>query len=281
MISILKKIFKNKNKLYYFGGRHNKNAGDIYNKNLMEYFNIPYTRKRKMEQANLLCVGSNLDKIVNNSKIGKQTITIIGTGFIQKETEIEKVQNKLNILALRGKLSKKRMEKILNIDLSDCILADAGLLVSKIYPQKMIKNYKLGIIPHYYDKELLDLSKINIDKNCYKIIDIQQDVEQVVKDICECECILSSSLHGLIFSDSYNIPNRQLIISDKITGGCYKFEDYYSAFDMELPLNIDLRADEINEASIHNIIETYLPKDIKTKQHELENVFMLFKNKYQ
>jgi pyruvyltransferase len=239
----------------------------------MKFFSIPYKRVRKIEKANLLCVGSNLDKIVNNAKAKKHKITVVGAGFIEPNTEVESITNKLEIYALRGKLSKERMQNILNKDLSNVLLADAGILVNKVYPQIKKQKYKLGIIPHYYDKELLNLNSILLDKSSYTVIDIQQDVEIVTKQICECECILSSSLHGLIFSDSYDIPNRQLIICNKIAGGCYKFEDYYSAFGLELPNPINLKYQLIDEDVIQEIEMSYVSKDIEPKQKKLVALF--------
>lgn len=184
----------------------------------------------------------------------------------------------VKVLALRGKLSKSRMEACLKQSLDNCVLGDPGLLVSKIYPNNTVKKYKLGIIPHYQEK--LDLNKevVKLPSNDYKIIDIQQNVEFVVKEICQCECILSSSLHGIIFADSYNIPNRQIIISNKLVGGSYKFEDYYSAFDLKLPESIDAREKIIDNNLIENIIASYIPKDITNIQSELIKIFESLSN---
>lgn len=157
----------------------------------------------------------------------------------------------------------------------ECTLADPGLLVSKVYTQNRDKKFKAGIIPHVMDKAILDKTKILLNKSDYTIIDIEQDVEGLVEKICECKVILSSSLHGLIFSDSYNIPNRQLIISDKLIGGNYKFTDYYSSFDMELPESIDLRKTNINETLLSEITRSYTDKSemIKQKQQDLINIY--------
>ena len=165
------------------------------------------------------------------------------------------------------------MEGLLNQRLDNCILGDPGLLVSKIYPNNVQKKYKLGIIPHYSEKTDFNKQIIKLSQNDYKIIDIQQDVKFVVEEICQCECILSSSLHGLIFADSYNIPNRQLIISDKLAGGDYKFRDYYSAFGNKLPESIDIRETIIDNNLIENIIASYIAKDITKKQDELIKIF--------
>ncbi len=277
MFNIFKQLFIKKYKLYYFGGKKNKNAGDIYNIDLMNYFGIKYKRCRKIEKANLICVGSNLDKLELPSK---QKITIIGSGFIFPPLGKDNINRNVNVLALRGNLSKQRIENALNSSLVNCVLGDAGLLVSKIYPQEYKPIYKVGIIPHYCDKTGFDKSKIYLDENEYKLIDIQQDVKNVVQQICECECILSSSLHGLIFADSYNIPNRQIILSDRIAGGCYKFEDYYSAFGLDLPEPINLKDEVINKSIITKVINSYTKKNIEVKQKELTKVMKIVGEKY-
>ena len=261
----------NKYKLYYFGGKKNKNAGDIYNIDLMNYFNIKCVRKRKFQQANLISVGSNLDKLAIPSK---NKMLIVGAGFILPPSDNDCINREVEVRALRGQLSMQRMEALLKHSLNDCVLGDPGILVSKIYPQNVSKKYKAGIIPHYHDKRVWNDEKIKLKDSVYKLIDIQLDVKDVVAQICECECILSSSLHGLIFADSYNIPNRQLIMSDMVEGGCYKFEDYYSAFALELPKPIDLRKEVIDSKLLNEILSSYVVKDIETKQEELTKVFM-------
>jgi hypothetical protein len=40
---------------------------------------------------------------------------------------------------------------------------------------------------------------------------------------------LSSSLHGIIFSDSYHIPNAHLELSAKVRGSGHKFDDYFES----------------------------------------------------
>jgi pyruvyltransferase len=47
----------------------------------------------------------------------------------------------------------------------------------------------------------------------------------------ECEKIISSSLHGLIISDAYGIPNARVNVSNKLFGGDFKFIDYYKSVD--------------------------------------------------
>lgn len=58
-----------------------------------------------------------------------------------------------------------------------------------------------------------------------------------------CKCILSSSLHGLIVADSFNIPNRWISLSESslLEKQNFKYLDYYSSMDVydEEPLNLN------------------------------------------
>lgn len=42
--------------------------------------------------------------------------------------------------------------------------------------------------------------------------------------------ILSSSLHGIIFSHAYGIPAYHIEFHDLLDNGNFKFNDYYSSF---------------------------------------------------
>jgi pyruvyltransferase len=71
-----------------------------------------------------------------------------------------------------------------------------------MHEQEKKKN-EIGIIPHYLD---LAYFKVNYSKE-YKIIDLTtNDVEGIITEICSCKKILSTSLHGIIVAQAYNIP---------------------------------------------------------------------------
>lgn len=53
--------------------------------------------------------------------------------------------------------------------------------------------------------------------------------KNTIKTINECEFIISSSLHGIIIADSYNIPNIWCKFSDKVYGKDFKFFDYFES----------------------------------------------------
>ena len=61
------------------------------------------------------------------------------------------------------------------------------------------------------------------------MIDLCNDVEQVIDEMLQCECTMSSSLHGLIVSHAYNINSCWIRLSEKIAGGFTKYHDYYKS----------------------------------------------------
>ena len=252
----------------------------MFNENIMNYFNIKF-KKVRATNANLFCVGSILNSIiVSLSKKNHISLecNIIGAGLSEIPEKEEVLAKKMNIYALRGNLTKEILEKLSQTKIN-CTLADPGLLLSYIYPcDNKEKTHKVGIIPHFEDKNDELLKNIQLEKYNWKIIDIENDIQQIVQDINSCECILSSSLHGLIFSDSFNIPNRQIILSKR--KNLFKYQDYYSSYNLDTQhVYYDLHNEIITDVDIDIIIKEYAIKksDIENKQQGLIKAFEDYK----
>ena len=91
------------------------------------------------------------------------------------------------------------------------------------------------------------LEFIERERNKARQIDIKhyKDWRQVIKEIVECEMIISSSLHGLILSDAYHIPNIWIKFSDETFDGSFKYLDYFASVKrpIDRPLIIRSRLD--------------------------------------
>ena len=101
--------------------------------------------------------------------------------------------------------------------------------MSKLYQpkNKIKKKYKIGIVPHWSEENKVK----ELYEHEYRVISIQRDnPEKFVNDLLECDIILSSSLHGIIFSHSYGIPAYHIEFNDLTNNGNFKFNDYYSSF---------------------------------------------------
>ena len=124
------------------------------------------------------------------------------------------------------------------------------------------KNYELCVIPHSIDKGNQLIYK-NIKVNQYIILNVLENPIKFIKSLVQCKRVLSSCLHGLIVSDALGIPNMRIILSNKIIGGNYKFIDYYSAFNLELPFSFDLRKNNFTQNDLRLIdINHKISKDL-------------------
>ena len=68
-----------------------------------------------------------------------------------------------------------------------------------------------------------------------------------IDDICSCEAIVSSSLHGIIIADAYEIPNVWISLDENHPDDNFKFKDYYLSVnkDISKPLNFDTITSEV------------------------------------
>lgn len=171
--------------------------------------------------TNILPIGSIIEYLGNENSI------IWGSGA---QNGVEKIDFKpKKILAVRG---PKTRELLLSKGIQ-CpeIYGDPALLLSKIYKPSSKKKYKIGIIPHYVDFNNPLIKEFAESSNDITIISMNdyKNWQDIPDKINECEFILSSSLHGLIISDSYNVPNVWVSFSDRIKGGAFKYLDYFAS----------------------------------------------------
>lgn len=111
------------------------------------------------------------------------------------------------------------------------------MLLPYVYKPSVRKvQGRIGVIPHFIDLTNTNLRRlVESGSGTIIVIDIQhyKDWHFIIDQILSCEFILSSSLHGLILSDAYNVPNQWVVFSNLILGGRFKYEDYYSSVGKE------------------------------------------------
>lgn len=265
------------------------NAGDILNQTLInDLFGIP-VKEESFETSDMIAVGSLLERIVKGSKAGwtneklqktadkSKKITVWGTGLMHDYDDFSEMEfvRPVEIRAVRGELTRKACEKILGEELN-CVTADPGILAPFLLDKIPQKKYKIGIIPHFreYENEeyLAQYKKISSQCENSVIIDLSEDLNEVLKKIASCETVMSASLHGLIFADSFGIPGMWCEMTDIILGNGYKYRDYYSSYGLTAE-PYDLRdggfptADEIKKSYKVNY------GDVLKKQKQLIKCF--------
>lgn len=173
-------------------------------------------------QSCICTIGSMIDFATSRT-------CIWGAGFRSYESN----NDSPTYYAVRGKLSLEKISK-------DCVTAvrigDPAVLLPIIYEGKY--NYKkvdfsslrtIKIIAHKDDYQYL-YKKFG---NKYEFISLStSNVVKFIQDIKQCDCILSSSLHGLIIPHSFGIPALWIYNSDIGTDD-FKFHDYFSSVGIE------------------------------------------------
>ena len=179
---------------------------------------------KKLNFRNYLCIGTLLDA----ENYSRESTIVWGTGVSGQDRlftipkEIRSVRGKKSIEFLQ----QKNMPY-------PALVGDPALILPLFYqPKNKEKKYKLGIIPHVIDLEHPIIKQIQSENSNEVLIINLSKFEKwtdIIDQICSCECIASSSLHGLITSDTYGVPNCWIELSDKISGGHFKFYDYASS----------------------------------------------------
>ena len=222
--------------------RHNPlfrgNMGDIFGSHLAEYFksntgfqyslicfNEPATAKYDYETTFAL-VGS----IAAKAKSRPGTI-LLGVGTIS-ENQLKKestMGKNVQVLGVRGPRSRDAF--LSKFGLNPEVVGDPGLYFYEVFKQLIDKerenqdNMKdLCFVSHEVEnKQFADL--FYEFKNV--TISAGGDIEPIIKFISTCRSIISSSLHGVIFSHALSIPAAPVQVSEKIAGGDWKYFDYY------------------------------------------------------
>lgn len=146
----------------------------------------------------------------------RRSSVVWGAGFANAE---DRIQPGSHIRLCRGPVSAQRAREC------GCKVpstyGDPGLLCPMFrYPKA--KAHKLGVLYHYEDQSRWP----EIDGARH--INALADLDTVIDEITRCECLLSSSLHGIVLADAYGVSVGWLH-SPRIGGDGTKFRDHFLA----------------------------------------------------
>lgn len=213
------------------------------------------------DECELAGAGSIIE--ILQKKSNNNQVFVWGSGFIQEGAK----NNNSNLIftAVRG---KKTLERVSD---TDTATGDPGLLANIVFDSSKQKTQKVGILAHYADAEL-DIVKMLSNDSRFSIINPLDTPQKVALEITKCRLVLSSSLHGLVVSDSFSVPNAWLKLSDNLMGDSYKFYDYYSTWDKK-PNPVDLNK-IFDDNYLNDLQNSYSPiANLEHIQKELINRF--------
>jgi len=214
------------------------------------------------EDARLYGVGSILQQFKEypGSLNASKKKVVWGSGFIENGKDLDGTN--IEITAARGRCTLDRIETNKEVP-----LGDPGILANRVFKKAKKQVDRIGVVYHYADEDSDLICRIRNDSQ-FLIINPLQTPEKVAEDISSCALVLSSSLHGLIFADSYAIPNYWMPLSKKVRGGDYKFRDYYTSINKELKTVSTKVLDD--KKALKTLIDDYQPvEDLRKIQDRL------------
>ena len=201
------------------------NFGDALNSYIFKELAQLDVKNSPLSNAVIIGIGSLLDNCLidkNTIKIERPAKMIFSSGFGFEEGGFfhnpdilmpEKLAYDVKCYALRGKLTQGRIEKLTGKKCK-AVLGDAGLLASYLIDKTKIKiKYDLGIVPHYADSQNPIFKQILNDIPNSVILNPCVGVKKFLKNLCECKCVISTSMHPLIACYALRIPNKFVRIS--------------------------------------------------------------------
>lgn len=262
------------------------NMGDLLNIMLAkEVFGVKEVKRATPLTAEISGIGSGLGQFTYPE--GKPLLKTVefftgkiypkvhiwGTGFIFDKDWGKFYRKDMVFNAVRGELSRKKVENILGKSM-DIPTGDGGIIVSDLFQKEIEKKYNVGVIPHFKEQNHPVFKQIADKFDSSTIIDLTEDPYKVIEDIASCEYIISSSLHGLITADAFNIPNHHIVVTTNLLGDGFKFDDYYSAYDRP-HISTNVVDDGIDELGLNYVKENYVltPELVEEKKKVMREAF--------
>jgi hypothetical protein len=229
--------------LWWMESPYPGNFGDILNPYIVEKLSGRPPRFVPKGQG-MLAIGSVV-------KFASEGTVVWGSGTPRMSDHLNP---KAQYRAVRGPLTRRLVLE----SGGQCpeVYGDPAWFLPRLYqPTGVEKKYRLGLIRHYaHDGEIeagAGVREISVLRGSYA------EIERFIDEIHECECVVTTSLHGLIVCHAYGIPARWCEVSDSasgLPGDGTKFHDYMLSVGLEpepalsLPRGTTVTLDWVDEA---------------------------------
>lgn len=204
------------------------NAGDLLNRDLVQYLYDDRPQNVQQGGNRLLMVGSVIHKMEGGD-------IIVGVGSKGVPIPSPRLTGEVDIRGVRGPITHEELKKA-GHDVSRITFhADPGLLVRDLYPMETSQTSVPGrviFIPHYRDRaDYRSLTGV-------ELIDIDCDPAQLADNIARADYVLTSSLHGLVFAHAIGRPVT--LVAPLRKEPMIKYEDYMASVGLQWRSPVDL-----------------------------------------
>lgn len=188
-------------------------------------------------------------------------MTIWGTGLIAplSASAIKKLKTREpdKILAVRGKHTRQQLINELGWNVPE-VYGDPALLMPYLFQPKLKSSPDrpgLGVVPHYSHKKLL--TRDHIKRYGGFPIEVQCQAEKVITEIALSDVVISTSLHGLVLAQAYEVPWVWLRVIDKgLIGDEFKFEDFFTVLERSQVAVFEVMAKDLEKLDLVEVART-------------------------
>lgn len=214
-------------------------------------------------QASLVGIGSVLEMVPSEFQGA-----VWGAGLM---TDAPRLLPRSRFLAVRGHLTRERL------GLSSAVtVGDPGLLVSR-HLGRPETSVTLAAVPHgIHAGHPVFACLAGRNPNDVRMVDVRQSPAHVARRIAGATAVVTSSLHGLVYADSFGIPAMWITLDPPLRGGEFKFKDYESVVKPNSSRRFDLQAD----SRVTDLLEKAraIPRDVVSQvSEELERALLDFR----
>jgi pyruvyltransferase len=179
---------------------------------------VPFKRAPKRATPKTLMCGSVI------SMACQREDTVWGSGLVCDKAKFSPPRK---VLAVRGPLTRKALARA-GVHCPE-VYGDIALLAPRFYtPPTPHQKWPVGIVPHYRD---LHHKTYLLEPGARIISPLRRasEVPEFIDEVCSCERIISSSLHGIIIAEAYGVPAEWVEYSSMVRGRGFKFRDYFAS----------------------------------------------------
>ena len=180
----------------------------------------PATHYAGGSEPHLVAIGSVMANTTSQSHVW-------GTGVMHPDMGIGAVRA-AHVHALRGQLSHDALRRG-GVDVGEVAFGDPGFLAPALLGirRAAVPSFRVGLVCHYVDRWHPVMRRL-MQMDGVVDLDVHAAPEEFLRRMAQCDTVVSSSLHGLVFAEALGIPNLWVEAGQEVAGDGFKFRDWYT-----------------------------------------------------